>query len=215
MKSSMLFFLVLCSVLMVCPVQAVVISFDDLIPDTANGGTDLTGSGYGGLTWGTSSNGTSTGEAGFWSAYDDPSFASAHSGSNYAYNAYGADSLFFSFAAPVQFNGAWFALAQGTVEEFQATQIRLRDDLGHLTNWLTLAENGSASFLDAQFQGATTIWVDRLGGTFDFPGRVFTIDDVTYNQPVPEPSTMLLLGSGLVGLAARYRLRHRKQADTL
>ena len=179
-------------------VFAVVVNFDDL----PNGPVPV---GYQGLTWGTSSDHAVPGQTGSFTVSNSLSYATPHSAPNYVYNSYGPDNLWFSFAGPVSFSGAWFANA-GATPGHKAEEVRFRDDLGNLSAWLNLSD--APQFLDASFSGSTTVYVERRGGVGGSEtlgdGRWYTMDDVTYDA-VPEPSTILLVGGGLLALFAQRR----------
>jgi len=183
------------------PSFAAVINFDDLPAGPVPAG-------YQGLTWGTSTDDAVPGNVGYFQVSNNASYAVAHSGANYVFDAYGPNDLSFSFAAPVDFVGAWFARAQA-LSDYQAEQVRVHDDLGHVSSWLDLTV--APQFLNADFSGSTTIFVERRGGAgVSAPelgnGRWYSMDDITYEAAaVPEPTTLLLLGGGLFGFAVRRR----------
>ena len=58
---------------------------------------------------------------------------------------------------------------------------------------------------------ADLLGVTRLDFISSASGEWWLMDDFTY-EPVPEPTTMLLLGTGLVGVAGAARRKKKNQA---
>jgi len=199
-----------CLVLSATAVHATVVNFDDLQP-----WLNLTGSGYAGLTWGTSTDHAYPGQTSYWATTSEdsfPTYSEPHSYPVYVYPGYGGDNLWFSFPSPVTFNGAWFASVP-TVQLNAAHRVRLRDDLGNTSDWLELSE--TPQYLSASFLGTTTVFVERADGESEpgFDGaKWYTMDDITYNESsaVPEPSSLSLLAACVAaGGVLKFRRRRK------
>lgn len=84
-----------------------------------------------------------------------------------------------------------------------------------LSGGITIRENGSAS-IDAVLSPTTSVTTGTATASFDFNGGKVTSgsEDVSFitHNVVPEPGTMMLFGSGLVGLAFRLRKQFARSA---
>lgn len=148
--------------------------------------------GYGGINWG-----------GVWTNYSQSQFPyTPHSGTHRAYANTDSFEVPFSFVTPdAQFNGAWIS-----GYAFATVQFILYNDSLAVWSSAVLTPSDIPTFLASGYTGA----VDKVGVLS--PGQDFYVmDDVTYSagNPIPEPTTLTLLGGGIVALYARSRRRPR------
>jgi hypothetical protein len=132
----------------------------------------------------------------------NPGYSEPHSGNNYLINAFGFSGLGFALPNPdtSTLSGAWFTQTNTT---WTTDYLRFDgyDSMGNLieqSEWLTLSP--TPRYLEANFEPVSFIRVERSGYT---SGTYFTMDDLTYNTPVPEPATLLLFALG--GLILRRK----------
>lgn len=169
--------------------SAVVLTFEDFSPSAGGSIAD----GYNGLNW-------------FNFGYKDVTTigwtqAAAVSGDYVASNSSGT-SASVSSATPFTFDGAWLTSAWGrsfsTLVKGYASSSEIYSQ--------TVAVTSTPTRFDFDFIGVDTV------GFYSSDTEIFAMDDFTYSgsAPIPEPSTILLFGLGLLGIGGAYLRRRRK-----
>lgn len=198
-------------------VNATVVDFEDTNP-----GGFILPDGYQGFNWNNDGDVQTLDGTNLTAIYTTgyTNLANALAGDMVAYNLNGAyDVVISSVAATFDLNSAWFAAAwypEMTLEFtgsflggtlFSTTEVIDRDNPGQIDfNWAGI-DTLTISYID------NGMWVNDAGvavtagdlGAWEAP--IFAMDNMTVNEPIPEPATMLLFGTGIIALAGYRRRR--------
>ena len=179
-----------------CSAGAVVLTFDDI--DTGLGGMIVDG--YGGLNWSEM----------FYldSTLREDGYAYGTVSEPYvAYNCQSRPATVSVSDGIFDFNGAYLTGAWN-----DGLNIEVKGFLGISQVYLrtVIVDTVSPTWFDFNFLGIDTLSFNSFDGVnaeyLGGSGYHFVMDNFTFNE-VPEPSTMILLSSGLIGLALYRRRR--------
>lgn len=195
-------------------IGAVVLNFDDLDPTVHYSVPD----GYGGFDWSLERyGGQGSNEWRLWSDENAPS------ASNVAATYCDGYYVGISSSSDFDFNGAYFSIFRDEGYGQEASNITLA---GFNDGVMVAAPVTLSLSLPYAWSAVNLLNIDMLtvtpgavaynpyavypSGYFEYDGGWFAMDNFTYNEPVPEPSTIFLMGLGLVGLAGLGRKKFRK-----
>ena len=159
-------------------------------------------SGYGGFTWDPSFYAVSntTYENNYSNTYGAPSGGAA-------FNAGGSTPVSLSSSTPFFFNGADFSSFAGndTYQSYSSLTVTIAgfDSSMNLVGVCSQTLSASSyNFLTCDLANVSTLVFHNDTGQ---AGHWWLMDDFTYNGTTPEPGSLMLLGSGIVGVAGMLR----------
>ena len=203
------FLILLCGLVMIFgfagAAGATVLTFDDLAPITTEIGT--ISDGYGGFDW-SQMGYTNTAFDVVGSGY----YNGAVSGDYVAYNQWASVATVSDFS--FDFNGAYFT---GVWNDGLNVNIQGLSGGTMLYNETIQVDHNGPTWFSANYIGIDQLVLSSYGGTHVVSGGSgahFAMDNFTFNEtaPVPEPSTILLMGAGLLGLVGYNRKRFSKKS---
>lgn len=183
--------------------NAVVLDFDDINVGVEAYLNTAAGPNYGGLSWSNTWGVLNTTSA----AYSNSGYANGvTSGTNVAFNAFYQNVSIDS--GTMDWNGAYFAGAwnDGLTINFIGSQAGVE-----LYNETITVDTSGSIWFDANFIGIDNLVISSSGGTANATlsaygsGQHFSMDDFTFNANVPETSSLILLGLGLIGFGVARR----------
>ena len=201
------FLILLCGLVMIFgfagAAGATVLTFDDITTAT----TGTISNGYGGLNWDQIGcvNGA---DYHLGSGYDNGTVSGDYVAANQWANVATVSDSFFDFNG-AYFTGAWNDGLNINIQGLSGGTV--------LYNETIQVDHNGPTWFSANYIGINQLVISSYGGTQAVVsgfGEHFAMDNFTFNEtaPVPEPSTILLMGAGLLGLVGYNRKRFSKKS---